>query len=354
MISDVRKFDEMKKRYCELEALLSDHDVVTDAAQTAKFARELSEISPVVKRYNEFLDAQKQLAELNHILSDKTHAKDFLELAAAEIIELKKKAERLSAELEEMTKAPDPDLNRNCMIEIRAGTGGQEASLFAGDLYRMYTKYAASKNWTVEVMEISSTDLGGLKEAVLAVHGREAYKRLKFESGVHRVQRVPTTEASGRIHTSAATVAVLFEPEETDLVIDQKDLKVDVYRSSGHGGQSVNTTDSAVRITHLPTGLVVTCQDERSQLKNKIKAMRVLRTRLLDEIVSKKQSDRSEMMKSMVGTGDRSEKIRTYNFPDRRVTDHRIGFTSHRLEEILEGAMDELTDALLKAESEKK
>ncbi len=344
----------MKKRYCELEALLSDHDVVTDAAQTAKFARELSEISPVVKRYNEFLDAQKQLAELNHILSDKTHAKDFLELAAAEIIELKKKAERLSAELEEMTKAPDPDLNRNCMIEIRAGTGGQEASLFAGDLYRMYTKYAASKNWTVEVMEISSTDLGGLKEAVLAVHGREAYKRLKFESGVHRVQRVPTTEASGRIHTSAATVAVLFEPEETDLVIDQKDLKVDVYRSSGHGGQSVNTTDSAVRITHLPTGLVVTCQDERSQLKNKIKAMRVLRTRLLDEIVSKKQSDRSEMMKSMVGTGDRSEKIRTYNFPDRRVTDHRIGFTSHRLEEILEGAMDELTDALLKAESEKK
>jgi len=354
MLSDTRKFDEMKKRYSQLEAFLSDHEVVTDSAATAKYARELSEISPVVKRYNELLDAQKQLAELTHILSDKSHAKDFLELAAAEIIELKKKAERLSSELEDLTKAPDPDLNRNCMIEIRAGTGGQEASLFAGDLYRMYTKYAASKNWTVELMAVSATDLGGVKEAIFAVNGREAYKRLKFESGVHRVQRVPSTEASGRIHTSAATVAVLFEPEETELVIDQKDLKVDVYRSSGHGGQSVNTTDSAVRITHLPTGLVVTCQDERSQLKNKIKAMRVLRTRLLDEIVSKKQSDRSEMMKSMVGTGDRSEKIRTYNFPDRRVTDHRIGFTSHRLEEILEGALDELTDALLKAESEKR
>ena len=344
----------MKKRYQELEVLLSNHEVVTDAAQTAKYAREMSEISPVVKRYNEFLDSQKQLAELNHIILDKSHAKDFLELAAAEVAELKKKAERLSSELEELTKAPDPDLNRNCMIEIRAGTGGQEASLFAGDLYRMYTKYAASKNWGVELMAVSPTDLGGVKEAVLAVHGREAYKRLKFESGVHRVQRVPTTEASGRIHTSAATVAVLFEPEETELVIDQKDLKIDVYRSSGHGGQSVNTTDSAVRITHLPTGLVVTCQDERSQLKNKIKAMRVLRTRLLDGIVSKKQLQRSEMMKSMVGTGDRSEKIRTYNFPDRRVTDHRIGFTSHRLEEILEGSLDELTDALIRAESEKR
>jgi len=354
MLNDARKFDEMKKRYSELEALLSDHEVVTDPAATARYARELSEISPVVKRYNEFLDAQKQLSELNHILLDKGHAKDFLELAVAEIAELKEKSQRLSSELEELTKAPDPDLNRNCMIEIRAGTGGQEASLFAGDLYRMYTKYAASKNWTVEVMDISATDLGGVKEAVLAVHGRDAYKRLKFESGVHRVQRVPATEASGRIHTSTATVAILFEPEETELVIDQKDLKVDVYRSSGHGGQSVNTTDSAVRITHFPTGLVVTCQDERSQLKNKIKAMRVLRTRLLDQAVLKKQSNRSDMMKSMVGTGDRSEKIRTYNFPDRRVTDHRIGFTSHRLEEILEGSLDELTDGFIKAESEKR
>jgi peptide chain release factor 1 len=349
-----RKLEELKKRYAELEYLLADHAVVADSAQCAKYARELSEITPAVKKYAELQDIEKQIAELNHLLSDKGHAKDFLELAAAELEDLKKKSARLSAALQELLKAPDPDLNRNCMVEVRAGTGGQEASLFVADLYRMYTKYATAKGWDAELMSMSPTDLGGLKEVIFSVKGREAYKRLKYESGVHRVQRVPTTEASGRIHTSAATVAVLFEPEETELVIDPKDLKIDVYRSSGHGGQSVNTTDSAVRITHLPTGLVVTCQDERSQLKNKIKAMRVLRTRLSNDMISKKQNERSELRKSQVGTGDRSEKIRTYNFPDRRVTDHRIGFTSHRLEEILEGALDELTDALIKAEKEKK
>jgi peptide chain release factor 1 len=275
-----------------------------------------------------------------------------LELVAHELKELKKHLGKIDVELEELTRPPDPDLNKNCMVEIRAGTGGQEAGLFAGDLYRMYTKYAAAKNWIVELMDINQTDLGGLKEVVFSVIGRDAYKRLKFESGVHRVQRVPETEASGRIHTSAATVAVLFEPEEGALVIDSKDLKIDVYRAGGHGGQHVNTTDSAVRITHMPTGLVVTCQDERSQLKNKIKAMRVLRTRLSDELERRRHSERSEQRKSQVGSGDRSEKIRTYNFPDRRVTDHRIGFTSHRLEAILEGSLDELTDALLKAESQ--
>lgn len=332
---------------------MADHAVVADSAQCAKYARELSEITPAVKKYAQLKDLEKQAVELRHLLSDKSHAKDFLELAAAEFEDLKKKSAQLSAELEEILKAPDPDLNRNCMVEIRAGTGGQEAGLFAADLYRMYTKYAAAKGWGVELMSISPTDLGGIKEVIFSVSGRDAYKRLKYESGVHRVQRVPTTEASGRIHTSAATVAVLFEPEETDLVIDPKDLKIDVYRSSGHGGQSVNTTDSAVRITHLPSGLVVTCQDERSQLKNKIKAMRVLRTRLSDEAQTKKQNERSELRKSQVGTGDRSEKIRTYNFPDRRITDHRIGFTSHRLEEVLEGALDELTEALIKAGEEK-
>ena len=345
-----KKLEELKKRHAELEHLLSDHAVVADSAQCAKYARELSEITPAVKKYAQLKDIEKQTLELKHLLSDKSHAKDFLELAAAEFEDLKKKSAQLSAELEEMLKAPDPDLNRLCMVEIRAGTGGQEAGLFAADLYRMYTKYAAAKGWGVELMSISPTDLGGIKEVVFSVRGKDAYKRLKYESGVHRVQRVPTTEASGRIHTSAATVAVLFEPEETDLVIDPKDLKIDVYRSSGHGGQSVNTTDSAVRITHLPTGLVVTCQDERSQLKNKIKAMRVLRTRLSDQIQTKRQNERSELRKSQVGTGDRSEKIRTYNYPDRRVTDHRIGFTSHRLEEVLEGALDELTEALIKAE----
>ncbi|HAJ56975.1 MAG TPA: peptide chain release factor 1 [Candidatus Omnitrophica bacterium] len=350
MLKDEKKFEGLKKRYQELEQLLSDHAVVSDTVQTAKYAREMSEISPVVKKYDEFLDAQKQALELEHILSDKSHGREFLEMAEAEVGELNKKSARLTQELEELTRQPDPDLNRNCMVEIRGGTGGQEASLFAADLYRMYTKYAVSKGWIVELMDINPTDLGGIKEVVFSVRGRDAYKRLKYESGVHRVQRVPTTEASGRIHTSAATVAVLFEPEETELLIDQKDLKIDVYRSSGHGGQSVNTTDSAVRITHLPSGLVVTCQDERSQLKNKIKAMRVLRTRLLDNMISKKQIERSEKRKSLVGTGDRSEKIRTYNFPDRRVTDHRIGFTSHALEQILEGDLNELTDALIEAE----
>lgn len=347
-----KKLEDLKKRYNELELLLSDHAVVADSNQCAKYARELSEITPLVKKYEELTDTQKQISELDHILSDKTHGTEFLELAAKEIEDLKKKSLKAEKGLEEMLKPKDPDLDKNVMIEIRGGTGGQEASLFAADLYRMYTKYAASKNWNIELMSISPTDLGGIKEVVFSIRGKEAFKRLKYESGVHRVQRVPTTEASGRIHTSAATVAVLFEPEETDLVIDPKDLKVDVYRSSGHGGQSVNTTDSAVRITHLPTGLVVTCQDERSQLKNKIKAMRVLRTRILDGVASKKATERSELRKSQVGSGDRSEKIRTYNFPDRRVTDHRIGFTSHRLEEILNGVLDELTDALIRVESE--
>ncbi len=349
-----KKLEDLKKRYAQLQQILADHAVGADNAQWAKVAKELSEITPFVRKYEELQNIEKQISELNHIFSDKSHGKEFLELAAQEANELKDKSLRLEAELEEMMKPEDPDLNRNCMVEIRAGTGGQEASLFAADLYRMYTKYAASKNWSVELMSINPTDLGGIKEVVFAVRGKDAYKRLKFEKGVHRVQRVPTTEASGRIHTSTATVAVFFEPEETDLNIDPKDLKIDVYRSSGHGGQSVNTTDSAVRITHIPTGLVVTCQDERSQLKNKIKAMRVLRTRLLDQMVSKKQTELSELRKSQIGSGDRSEKIRTFNFPDRRVTDHRIGFTSHRLEGILDGSLDEITDALLKAESEKR
>ncbi|MGE5279717.1 MAG: peptide chain release factor 1 [Deltaproteobacteria bacterium] len=345
------KYDDIKRRYDELQALLADNAVAADAAKCATCAKELAEIAPVVKTYTALLDSRKQIEELRHILSDASHGSDFLEMARAEVAELEAKCARLGKELEELTRPPDPDLNKNCIVEIRAGTGGQEAGLFAGDLYRMYTKYAAVKSWCVELMDINTTPLGGLKEVVFSVKGRDAYKRLKFESGVHRVQRVPTTEASGRIHTSAATVAVLFEPEETDLEVEPKDLKIDVYRAGGHGGQHVNTTDSAVRITHLPTGIVVTCQDERSQIKNKAKAMRVLRARLLDRMESERQNERSEMRRSQVGSGDRSEKIRTYNFPDRRVTDHRIGFTTHRLDDVLNGALDELTDALLNAEA---
>jgi len=240
------------------------------------------------------------------------------------------------------------------IVEIRQGTGGDEAGLFAADLYRMYTKYAVNKGWATEIMSLNSNELGGFKEVVFSIKGKDAYKRLKFESGVHRVQRVPTTEAQGRIHTSTATVAILVEPEEVEFVIEPKDLRIDTYRSSGPGGQHMQKTDSAVRITHLPSGTVVACQDERSQIKNKSKAMRVLRARLLDARQMEEAKKLSAQRKSQIGSGDRSEKIRTYNFPDRRVTDHRINFTSHQLESILEGDMDELSDAIMKAVEAKK
>lgn len=347
-----RSIEELKKRKIELEHLLVDPGVISNNALCVKYAKELAEITPILKKRDDVEEAEQEIAQVRHIIEDPSQSKEFQELARHElaVLEIKKKTAQI--ELEALMAEPDPDLNKNCMVEIRGGTGGQEASLFAADLYRMYTKYAAAKGWDVELMSISPTDLGGIKEVVFSVIGAGAYKRLKYESGVHRVQRVPETEASGRIHTSAATVAVLFEPEETELSIDPKDLKIDVYRAGGHGGQHVNTTDSAVRITHLPSGLVVTCQDERSQLKNKIKAMRVLRTRLSDAMDQKKMKEQSQLRKSQVGTGDRSEKIRTYNFPDRRVTDHRIGFTSHRFEEILDGSLDELTDALINAEKQ--
>lgn len=249
-----------------------------------------------------------------------------------------------------MQVGQDKHANRDAIIEIRAGTGGREAAIFAGNLYRMYTKYAVKNNWKIELMSSNPTELGGFKEVVFSVRGKFVYGHLKYESGVHRVQRVPETEASGRIHTSAATVAVLIEPEEVELAIEQKDLKIDTFRASGKGGQHVNVTDSAIRITHLPTGLVVTCQDERSQMKNKAKAMRVLRARLLDKMSQDQANQQSQIRKSQVGSGDRSEKIRTYNFPDRRVTDHRIGFTVHNLENVLEGEMDQIVDALIEAD----
>ena len=271
---------------------------------------------------------------------------ELVELALADAERLTPEISRLETDLQAVLIPPDPLDNRDTIVEIRAGTGGDEAALFAADLLRMYQRYAESKGWSIETVSLSEGKVGGVKDAVFKVQGDSAYGRLRYESGVHRVQRVPATEAQGRIHTSAATVAILPEAEEVDVSIDESDLKIDVFRSSGPGGQSVNTTDSAVRITHLPTGIVVQCQDQKSQLQNKIKAMDVLRARLLDRIVAEKEAERARERRSMVGTGDRSAKIRTYNFPQNRVTDHRINFTTHRLEEVLQGDLDEIIDRL--------
>jgi len=345
---------EVEKRYEELEQLISDPKVISDRNKYQKLAKELSQASELVKNFRQFNKISSEITELESELKSKGQDKEFIELAESEIASLKEKQEKLKQKLEELQEEKDQDYGRDVIVEIRAGTGGLEASLFAADLYRMYTKYAAKNSLQVETLSCHSTETGGFKEVIFSIRGKDAYKKMKFESGVHRVQRVPTTEASGRIHTSTATVAVLVEPEEVEFNIDPKDLRIDVFRSSGPGGQGVNTTDSAVRITHLPTGIVISCQDERSQLKNKNKGMRVLRARLLDSMRHEKMSKISSERKSQIGTGERSEKIRTYNFPDRRVTEHRISFTVHKLESILEGQLDEINEALLKAEKDKK
>lgn len=345
------RFQKIEKRYQEIEGLLADPKVSSDQSQCQKLGKELSDLSPVVQTIRSYRETLGQIDELKKLLNEK-HDKEFEDLAKLELKELQKKQDDFLVRLDDFLNPTKQEKDRDLMIEIRAGTGGQEASLFAGDLFRMYTRYADSKGWKVESMSSSPSEAGGFKEVVFSISGKGASRRLKWESGAHRVQRVPTTEASGRIHTSAATVAILFEPEEVEITIDPKDLKIDVYRSSGPGGQSVNTTDSAVRITHIPSGTIVVCQDERSQLKNKLKAMRVLRARILDRIEQEAFQKASQERKAKVGSGDRSEKIRTYNFPDRRVTDHRIGFTSHQLVSILDGDLDELTDALLKAEAD--
>lgn len=348
----LEKLEKFEQRYVELEHKLADISAINDQAQYQKLAKELSDISEFVHKFRELKRTQKQESDLQRMISE-PHDPDFLELAKTELAELQDKKNNIEKEIESLFKSQEgvgKDFNRDVIIEIRAGTGGREAAIFAGDLYRMYAKYAAKKNWKIELMSSNPTELSGLKEVVFSVRGKGVYGRLRYESGVHRVQRVPETEASGRIHTSAATVAVLVEPEEVELSVEPKDLKIDTYRASGCGGQHVNVTDSAIRITHLPTGLVVTCQDERSQLKNRAKAMRVLRARLLDKINQDQVAQQSQIRKSQVGSGDRSEKIRTYNFPDRRITDHRIGYTAHNLENALEGDLDDLTDALIEAD----
>lgn len=348
---DLDKLEDRYARFIELEKLLADNDVISNQDQYQKYAKEYSELTPLVTTYREYKECVKQSDDLKQVLTE-PQDEEFKALAKTELAELDHKLEDLSEQLEEYLNPRKVHKDRDLIIEIRAGTGGQEASIFAGDLYRMYTKYAEKKGWKIEPIESHESEAGGFKEVIFSLSGPGASKHLQFESGAHRVQRVPVTETSGRIHTSAATVAVLFEPEEVDIEIKPEDLRIDIFRSSGPGGQSVNTTDSAVRLTHLPSGLVVICQDERSQLKNKYKAMRVLRARLMDKVQQEHQEQASKDRKLKVGTGDRSEKIRTYNYPDRRVTDHRIGFTSHKLNMIMDGDLDELCEALIKADEE--
>lgn len=347
------KFHSIEARFEELERLVSDPQVIADTARYSQLAKELSRLSKVVPLIRQHKKALQDARDLAALLKEK-HDKEFVELAKKEELHLSVEAKRLEDEIEKALNTEEEEADRDVILEVRAGTGGQEASIFAADLYRMYTKYAARKNWTVEIMDSHATDLDGFKEIVFSVKGKEAFKRLQFESGVHRVQRVPETEAGGRIHTSTATVAVMVEPEDVDLPIEPSDLRIDTYRSSGPGGQHMQKTDSAVRITHVPTGLVVACQDERSQTKNKTKALRILRARLLDQRRQDEMQKYAAVRKLQVGSGDRSEKIRTYNFPDRRITDHRINFTTHQMEAVLDGDLDEISDALIKASDEKK
>jgi|SRR5579871_3414999 len=338
---------EAERRLDEIGALLSRPEVVSDNRQLQTLGREQATLSPIAERGRELLEVERQLAENQALLTDADA--EMRAMAEEEVRTLDSHREHLIEELRELLQPRDPNDERNVIIEIRGGTGGDEAALFAGDLLRAYLRYAEARRWKTEILSASDTELGGFKEVILEIDGRGAYSRLKYESGVHRVQRVPVTEASGRIHTSTATVAVLPEAEDVDLQIADEDLRIDVYRSTGHGGQSVNTTDSAVRITHLPTGMVVTCQDEKSQLKNKSKALAVLRARLYDLQQRQQHEQLADLRRSQVGTGERAEKIRTYNFRENRVTDHRIGLTLYNLDAVMQGQLDPLIDPLVAA-----
>jgi peptide chain release factor 1 len=349
----LQRLAEAEVRLKEVDEELSDPSVVGDQERLRTLGRERSELEPIVRAAQEVRRFQGEYDSAQG-LAEESDEPEMRELAEEEMEDLEERISSLAKEIRELLVPQDPLEDRPAVVEVRAGTGGDEAGLFAGDLLRMYRRLAERKGWAFELISLSEGIPGSVKEVIFSIHGRRVYGQIRYESGVHRVQRVPQTESSGRIHTSAATVAVLPEAEEVDLDIDPADLRIDVFRSSGPGGQSVNTTDSAVRITHLPSGLVVSCQDEKSQHKNKSKGMKVLRSRLLDMKIAEQEATRARERRIQVGTGDRSAKIRTYNFPQNRVTDHRIGLTLHRLEEVLDGDLDELISALRLAQEEER
>jgi len=344
-----KRLEEIERKYDELTELTSNPDIIANQAEFQKHARSQAGLSDIVTAYREYKDLLGQIEDTKAMLAEEKDP-EMREMAQLEQEELLEKSEKLVEELKILLLPKDPNDEKNVIMEIRAGAGGDEAALFAGVLYKMYSKYAENQNWKTEMLSASYTDIGGFKEIIFIIEGRGAYSMLKFESGVHRVQRIPATESGGRIHTSTATVAVLPEAEEVDVAINPNDIRIDIFCSSGPGGQSVNTTQSAVRITHLPTGLVVSCQDEKSQHKNKDKALKVLRARLLEKAQDEASGEIAQERRSQVGTGDRSERIRTYNYPQGRVSDHRIGLTLHRLENILLGDIDEIIQALITAD----
>ncbi len=346
------KLEFILEKYEELSMKVSDPDVINNQPLWQKYIKEIGEMEPIVNKYKEYRDAKSNLAEAKEMLESGDD--ELRELAKMEMAELEDKIPEMEDELKILLLPKDPNDDKNVILEVRAGTGGEEAALFAQDLLRMYLRYTERRGWKAEIMDSNDTGIGGIKEASVLIKGKGAYSRLKYESGTHRVQRVPETESSGRIHTSAATVAVLPEVDDVEVEINPNDVRVDVYRSSGNGGQCVNTTDSAVRLPHIPSGLVVTCQDEKSQIKNKEKAFKVLRSRLYDLKLQEQNDEISAERRSQVGSGDRSERIRTYNFPQGRVTDHRIGMTIYKLEGFLDGEIDEIVDGLITSDQAEK
>jgi len=340
----LEKLEEVEGRFAKVEESLGDGEIVRDQAAYQKLAKEHSDLAPLIGKYRQLKALNEAIRQNTELLEDPDP--EMRDLARTEMQQLREQSTHVEEEIMVLLLPKDPNDEKNTLLEIRAGTGGEEAALFAADLFRLYSKFAEIMHWRVEVMSDHPTGMGGFKEIIVLIEGQGAYSKLKYESGVHRVQRVPSTEAQGRLHTSAVTVAVLPEAEEVDVIIDPEEIRVDVFRSSGPGGQSVNTTDSAIRITHLPTGLVVSCQDEKSQHKNKAKALKILRARIQDLKVKEQQDKIAENRKSQVGSGDRSERIRTYNFPQNRLTDHRIGLTLYHLDEIMEGKLSEVIEAL--------